>query len=179
MLEEREGVITTAQKISSVNNQDIIKTYQNPDYLFQLRNRPSSIVYFFTKIIRWIIIKDYFPVYISSLNKTIILILRLKSQVMKPHLYVFINPEKHYSLLHGDFIPENIKVKEQDETLQVFDWALFTTGSHFIEIARYLISSLVPYSKVKELYLANDETGGKLSLIEEILFLYALILLYL
>lgn len=72
-----------------------------------------------------------------------------------------------------------MKAKRQSETMKVFDWASFTTGPHFVDIARYLSKSLFPYKEVKEIYLNNDKTGRKLTLIEKIFFLYALILLYL
>src|SRR5699024_3487257 len=37
---------------------------------------------------------------------------------------------------------------------------------------------LMPYSEVKDLYLNNPDTGGKLSVIEKIFFNYSLTLLY-
>lgn len=178
-------VIETSQKIKSIKYNELIKTYPNPKYLFILRNRPISIVIFFTKIHE----RFYNERLFSSLYRfakqhnhpksVSQVIIRLESLIMRNHLYAFIEREEHYGLLHGDFIPQNIKIQKSNGMPQVFDWATFTVGPHFIDIARYLTTTFTPYSKVKEIYLFNDRTGGKLSLIEKIFFLYASILFYL
>src|SRR5699024_2949538 len=98
---------------------------------------------------------------------------RLESLIMDNYLYAFINPEQHYSLLHGDFIPQNIKMQKDSETPIVFDWATFTVGPRFIDIARYLTTTFTPYTKIKEDYLFNEHIDRKLSVIEQIFFLYA------
>src|SRR5699024_8763413 len=82
------------------------------------------------------------------------------------------------SLIHGDYNPRNSKLKKQDQSIKVFDWETFKIGPRFIDVARYLSGALIEYSDVKEIYLDDKELGGKLSLIEKIFFLYALILLY-
>src|SRR5699024_5540360 len=99
----------------------------------------------------------------------------LESLIMDNDLYEYIRPEKHYSLIHGDYNPRNSKLKKQDQSIKVFDWETFKIGPRFIDVARYLSGALIEYSDVKEIYLDDKELGGKLSLIEKIFFLYALI----
>lgn len=183
--EKANDIIDMSQKVSSVKYQDIIHKYSNPAYLFRFRNKPTFIIQFFTQIhkkyynkklfseLYKLIRQNNYPTFINQV------IHRLESQIMDNYLYIFIDPQKHYSLLHGDFHLANMKVKKQNETMKVFDWASFTTGPNFVDIARYLSKSLFSYKEVKEIYLNNDQTGGKLTLIEKIFFLYALILLYL
>src|SRR5690625_2791183 len=178
-------IIQTSKRISSIPYEQIVKKYPNPNYLFQLKNKPFFIVIFFTQIHR----KKYNKLLFNLLYKllkqndypesTENIIKRLETLIMNNSLYSFINPKEHYSINHGDFIMQNLILKQEDQSIKVFDWATFTTGPHFIDIARFISSSLVPYSEVKELYLDNEETGGDLSLIEKIFFLYSLILLYL
>lgn len=177
-------IFTISKKISSIRNGNLLKTYPNPNYLFQLRNRPFSIIVFFIKIhdkyynerlfssLHKLTKQNNFP---SSVNQVI---LRLESLIMENHLYAFIKPKKHYALLHGDFIPQNISIDNHSKKHIVFDWATFTIGPHFMDVARFVTTSFTPYSSIKESYLANDQYGGKMTLIEKIFFLYALILLY-
>lgn len=178
-------VIEISTKITNVKYDEIVKVNPNPKYLFQLRNRPISIVIFFTKIHEEYYNERLFNSFHRLAKQSdypeaaIQVINRLESLVMENHLYAFIKPEKHYSLLHGDFIPQNLKLKKQGNIPQVFDWATSTIGPQFIDVARYLTTTFIPYPKIKEFYLANDQTGGKLTAIERIFFLYALILLYL
>src|SRR5699024_12366676 len=92
---------------------------------------------------------------------------------MDNKLYALINPEEHYSLLHGDLIKPNIKSDGNEKNIKVFDWTTFRDGPHCIDIARYLSDVLIPYSDVKELYFSNPETEGKKELVERILFKYS------
>lgn len=181
--EHIKDIIATSSTISSVTYEDV-KEYSNPKYLFQLRNRPGSVTVFFTQIHK----KYYNERLFASLHKlseqknyseTLNQVIRqLESLVMENDLYTFMEPEKHYTLLHGDFNTQNIKINKLDKIPRVFDWATFKIGPHFIDIARYLSISFTPYSEVKEVYLFNDETGWKLTMIEKIFFLYGLILYY-
>lgn len=45
-----KDVITTSQKITSINYESIVEAHSNPNYLFQFRNRSISVSIFFTKI---------------------------------------------------------------------------------------------------------------------------------
>lgn len=179
-----KDVIDASLKIASIRYQDVIDEHPNPNYMFQMRNRPISIVIFFTKIHK----KEYNEQLFKMLKvlmdennypKSVFqVIAQLESLIMDNSLYVFIEPEEHYSLLHGDYIPSNVKLDLNDNKIKVYDWATFTTGPHFVDIARYLSARLISYQEINEIYLSNKETGGKLSLIEKIFFHYALILLY-
>jgi thiamine kinase-like enzyme len=97
---------------------------------------------------------------------------------MDNHLYNWIQPDKHYSLLHGDLGYQNVIFDKFDGMPRILDWSTYTIGPHFIDIARYLTSLLVPYSTIKTLYLDDNPNGQRLSTIERIFFLYAVILFY-
>src|SRR5699024_5771756 len=182
--EQLLDVINAIQRISTIKRSEIVEKHPNPNYLFQMKNRAISIVIFFTKIHERSYNEQLFNLLYKLLNqnnypKSVMHIInRLESLIMDNKLYALINPEEHYSLLHGDLIKPNIKSDGNEKNIKVFDWATFTTGPHFIDIARYLSDLLIPYSDVKELYLSNPETGGKLGLVERIFFHYSLILLY-
>lgn len=178
-----DKVIDVSQHISTVKYQDLVEDFPNPDYLFQLKSRGVSICVFFTQIHK----KYYNQKLVADLHmltqqkgysaKAAQIIHRLETLIMDNRLYAFIRPEKHYTLLHGDFITQNVKIKKDSGVPQVYDWAGVKIGPHFVDIARYLTASSVPYSDVKGIYLLNEKAGGKLSLIEKVFFLYAYILM--
>lgn len=178
-----EKVIRTSSKISTISYQAIIKEYPNPDFLFQLKNKAYYIIIFFTRIHE----KYYNQKLFSDLKlfsqqrhlpeKAAHIISHLESLIMDNQLYKFIQPEEHYSLLHGDFKPPNIKVKS-DGSLSVFDWTNFVIGPHFMDIARCVTATFTPYSFVRETYLFNEHENGNMRVIEQIFFLYAFILIH-
>lgn len=183
-IEPIEDILSTSQKLSSIPYEKIVKEYPNINYSFQLKNKPNPMVIYFTKIHE----KHYNEKLFSSLYKLMEqnnypdsvfpVIQQLESFIMDNQLYEFILPNKHYSLVHGDYNKSNSIINKQDNTIKVFDWELFKIGPHFIDSVRYLSANLVSYSDVKKIYLNKEELGGKLSLIEKIFFLYALVLLY-
>src|SRR5699024_7436755 len=121
--ERTTAIIDLAQQISSIPYQDIIHTYPNPAYLFQFRNKPAFIIQFFTQIhekyyneklfteLYKLIGQNHYPASVNSV------IHQLESLIMNHHLYVFIDPRKHYSLLHGDFHPSNMKMKKPTQAI--------------------------------------------------------------
>ncbi|MCT8140009.1 phosphotransferase [Anaerobacillus sp. CMMVII] len=174
-------VIDTSQVIATIDYHQLAPSYKLPNYVFQFRKgRAISVVHFFTQIheeaynkklfkaINLIMKQHQYPKEVRLLMK------RLESAIMNHHLYSYIKPEKHYSLLHGDFAFQNILVDKDTERPYVIDWTSHTLGPHFIDLARYFTSLLLPYAQVKELYL--NEADKKLSQIEQIFFHYALIL---
>lgn len=179
----RLDIIETSKKLTSISYKDIVSRYPNPKYAFVVENRPISIVQFFTKIHE----KKYNEFLFDGMYKLIEqnnypsaikeIILRLEGAIMPYRLYLFINPEKHYSLIHGDFIPSNIKRRDNDSSIIVLDWAMYTVGPRFLDIAKFFSATPAPFSMVKKLYL-NDLHEENSSMIEKVFFLYALILLY-
>lgn len=174
-----------SEKIASIKYQDLIGKFKLPNYQFQfnLRN-PNIVAHFFTKIHK----KKYNRKLFDSLQSLITqnaypeavhqMVLRLESLVMDNQLYDLIEPEKHYTLMHGEFKPDSIIIEEDSGTPYVIDWSTFTIGPHFVEMARYLSAFLTSYAEIKQLYLDKDQTVGKRTSIERIFFLYALILFY-
>lgn len=182
--EQLMDVINAMQRVSTIKSSKIVEKYPNPNYLFQMKNRAISIVIFFTQIHKRSYNEQLFKLLYKLLNqnnypKSVMHIInRLEALIMDNKLYALINPEEHYSLLHGDMIKPNIKNDGKEKDIKIFDWATFTTGPHFIDIARYLSDLLIPYSEIKDLYLNNPDTGENLSIVEKIFFNYSLILLY-
>lgn len=179
-----QKVIESSKKISSIYYRDAKEKYSNPYYSFHFKNRPVIIVNFFTNIHKKSINKKLLTSlkreltqknYPQSLKK---LINELEKLIMQNKLFLFINPEKDYSLLHGDFIPSNMKEDIVTEEVKVFDWATFKLGPRFLDILKFFSKKLSPYVQVKELYLFNDTNNENLSIIEKIFFLYAYIILY-
>lgn len=177
-------VVEITQKIGSINYEDLINDYPNPDYAFQMRNKPTAIAIFFTKIhkrkynenlfflLYKLIEQKQYPKIVADVIK------QLETLIMDNNLYYFISPNRHFSLVHRDFTNRNIKYNKRDDTIKVFDWAGFSLAPHFITLARYFSSSLTDYKSIQSFYLNDDNKNGNLSLIEKIFFLYSLILLY-
>lgn len=177
-------VLAASQKISSIPYEDLVTKYPNLNYSFQMKNKPNPMTVFFTQIHQ----RYYNERLIAQLYKLMkqnnypdsarSVVQSLESFIVNNELYLFLKPELHYSLVHGDYNQSNSKIATEDQKVKVFDWETFKIGPHFMDIARYLSGAHIPYSDVKEIYLDNDCFDQKLSSIEKIFFLYALILLY-
>src|SRR5699024_10590473 len=89
-----------------------------------------------------------------------------------------IYPEKHYSLLHGDFSLANMSVRDDKDEVVVLDWGLFTIGPHFIDMAYLFTNVPISFEGIKVKYMNNDTLKRQLNVIEQIFFLYALIVFY-
>src|SRR5699024_982802 len=101
------------------------------------------------------------------------LIKRLEALVMDNQLYVLLDPERHYTLLHGEYKPGTIIIEDSTKKGYVIDWSTFTIGTPCVEIARYLSASLPAYQKIQQLYLQQAKQIDRLTFVERILFLYA------
>lgn len=178
-----EALIDASQKISSVPHNDITKHYPNPEYSLSLKHKGYSIMLFFLQIHKvhhnerlFVSMKQYikdkaFP---DEVHRVLH---QIEKSIMDNRLYLFIEPNKHYALLHGDFTPNNIKT-DRNGSVKVFDWAGFKTGPRFMDVARYVAygaTGKVSYTDIKEKYLFNKQSG--LTLIEQIFFLYAYVMM--
>jgi len=182
--ESIKSILSTSEEISSIPYEEIVKKFPNINYSYRMSNKPNPLTVLFTRIheenynnsvftsMYDIIEQNNYP---SSTHQVI---KKIETLIMNYELYKFIDPSVHYSLLHGDYNKSNSIINKSDKLIKVIDWELFKIGPHFMDIARYLSGSLKSYSEVKKIYLDNIELGGKLTLIERIFFLYALILLY-
>src|SRR5699024_470431 len=179
-----EEIIRMSQRIASIPSSQLLYTCGRPEYEFQYRNRPTFIIQFFTEIhqkaTNELLFAELYKLvkekkYPQSVKEVI---QRLEKQIIPNYLYAHINPDEHYSLLHGDFHPGNFKRSSKDVMLYIFDCATFTIGLHFLDIVRYVSKFLFSFHEVKDNYLDCEESGVRLSLIERIFFLYSLVLLY-
>ncbi|MCP3027206.1 tetratricopeptide repeat protein [Halobacillus sp. A5] len=174
-------VIEAAKKVASIPYSEAVSRYPIPNYVFQFKKgRAISVVHYFTQIHK----KEFNEKLFKSINlitkqhrypKSIRFLMdRLQSAIMDNECYQWMIPKQHYSLLHGDFAYQNLMFDEQKDSVQVIDWSSYTAGPHFIDTARYFTSLLTPYTEVKASYLLKE----KLSPVEHIFFLYALIVFY-
>ncbi len=57
---------------------------------------------------------------------------------MQSNLYVSIKSEKQYSLLQGEFIPQNHKILGQSEVPIVIDRGTLTVGTYLIDMNKLI-----------------------------------------
>lgn len=178
-----EEVIQISKQISSVTYNDINETYPNPNYQIVLKRFVGdAVMQYFTKIHEhqqneqlFIAMETFMREY-DYPEQLFNVMLTLKSIILNNQLYTYIKPEEHYSLLHGDFDVTNILVNQSDEAIQVLDWGQVKIGPHFMDMANFLTSIAIPFADIKEKYLIMED-GGEWSLIEQIFFIYGLLLL--
>lgn len=98
--------------------------------------------------------------------------------IVKNSLYQFLDPETHYGLVHGDFVPSNMGRHPESGELLAFDWSAFRHGPKFLNAVHFAAIAWAPYSEFRNEYLFHAQQGG-LSTIEQIFALYAYILVQL
>lgn len=182
--ENLKNVIKTSQNLASINYKDIQDKFPNLKYSFKLKNKPNPTAIFFTKIHKQkyneklfehleLLMKEHeYP------NEIMDKIAELKHIILSNKLYVFINPTKHYSLIHGDFNRKNVRVDQESRKIQVIDWETYKIGLKTIDIARFVSANRISYSLIREVYLNDDELNGNLTVLEKIFFLYILVIFY-
>lgn len=176
-------VIKTSQQLSKVKYNSIVNLFPNDQYPYVLKKRANFITPFFTQIHKKSYNEKLFKDFKRFIDRNIYvpqdieIINRMEDLILDNELYLWINPEKHYSLIHGDFKLPNIGENQNGE-LKVFDWSGFKIAPHFIDIARYFQATSTSYSDVRKNYLFNESLDRKLSTIERVFFLYAFILFH-
>lgn len=173
-------IIDASFKITSVKKEKISKHYKNSNYSLQLKRRAISIVPFFTRINEREVNERLFRS-LKSLGKQnkypeqmIKVIEELEDLILENRLYKWIDEKRHYSLIHGDFIPGNMLVDKKSKNIKVIDWATYKVGLSVSDMSMYFVGSSTKYEKIKEVYLSRKE----LELIEKIFFLYILITMH-
>ncbi|HLQ95914.1 MAG TPA: phosphotransferase [Pseudogracilibacillus sp.] len=184
-LEQFPEVLEMHEKLASIPYNDIVDLFHLPSYKFQfnLRN-PNIVTQFFTQIHKENVNRQLF----KSLRTLVeqketpatvdFLITRLESFVLDNQLYLLVEPERHYTLLHGEYKPGTIIIEEGTAKGYVIDWSTFTIGPPCVEIARYLSAELPSYSKIQEIYLHHEKRMDQLTFVERIFFLYAMVVFY-
>nr|WP_272873275.1 phosphotransferase [Alteribacter salitolerans] len=180
-----QQVVRASHKLTRVSYNDIIRKYAPPRYVYQFKKgRAISVVHFFTQIhkesynkklflsLHTIMKQHNYPEAVQQV------ITRLEKAIMANQLYRQMVPDEHYSLLHGDFAYQNVLINNEDSSPQIIDWTTYTVGPRFIDTARYVTSLRLPFEEVNSLYIQDKETGGSLSSVERVFFLYSLIVFY-
>ncbi len=178
-----DEIIQASTEISKIGYQDIIQSHPNPRYEFVLKNGiGDSVVKFFTLIHKKEQNEDLFKtakVYAEQNGLQGVggdIIDRLENIFMNRQLYEYLLPEKHYSLLHGDFKTDNMALKK-DGALQIIDWGSYVVGPSFMDMANFFTTLPIPIEGIKESYLDNETIEKKLSTIEQMFFLYGYIMI--
>lgn len=174
-------VIEASQNLSVIKYKSINESFPNSQYSYVLKKRPNFISLFFTQIHK----KHYNELLFKELNRVatennyhkddIQLLQYMEELVMENELYKHINPDEHYSLIHGDYKPSNLGRLYTGETT-IYDWGNFKIGPHFLDMGRYFQATSTPYQKIQESYLYNEDIKKELSPIEKIFFLYSFVL---
>lgn len=126
-------IVEVSNLITAIPYQDALAIKKNPTYPFSLKSLSASAFVFFTEIHQEKYnrkLLDGLEMMMNQRNypeKTSAVITTLRNLILGKQLFTYIQPEKHYSLLHGDFMPSNV-VLDRENKLYVIDWATFTTG---------------------------------------------------
>lgn len=185
VLEQFPEALAIHEKIASISYKEAADFFNIPSYRFQfnLRN-PNIVTQFFTHIHEEAYNRQLFKSLRMLVSQREIpdtvdfLVNRLEALVMDNQLYVLVEPERHYTLLHGEYKPGTIIIEASTNKGYVIDWSTFTIGPPCVEIARYLSASLPVYQTVQQLYLHQAKQIDQLTFVERILFLYAIVLFY-
>lgn len=179
---EFRQVVAIARAINNIDVSDVGPDYANPNYKFRLDLNTPAVVKGFAHIHEFRYHRQLFDT-LHRLAPTAEdpqtakrIVQQLEDRILGNHLYAFVSPPMHYTLLHGDFKPNNIMTDTHN--FRVIDWQGFRTGPRFLDIVKYAIHAKLPYTTLQDQYLF-DTTHDALSPIEHIFFLDAYILMIL
>jgi len=175
-----DDVIKASQILSSVSYEEISNSFPNSNYDLNLKSRANYITPFFTQIHKKEYNKNLFEKLKKFCNQKSYqddikeIISYLETLIMNNKLYLYIDPARHYSLLHGDFQPSNTIYDNKNKKTKIIDWPTYKIGPKFIDITRYFQASFTSLDDIHSSYLDQN----KLDLIEKIFFLYAFALFH-
>jgi len=168
--------------ISSVKPQELKEFTPQLTYFAGFKPRINSIMIYFSNIEKKEVNEELFQKihHVMKQKKysdhVCNVIKDLEGLILNNYLYLFIDKNKHYSLLHGSLKPDNIKRKKEDTSIKIFDWAGVKIGPRFMDVVNYLVNIEEAFTNIKTDFLYNDENNNNLTSIEKIFFLYAYIL---
>lgn len=99
----------------------------------------------------------------------------LRSAFLGLGLYRYVSPESHYSLMHYDYTSANV-LNSSDGAAKVIDWAGFTTGLRFIDLARYFSRRKTTWRALRENKTFSRHVYDAMSRVERIYFALAFLL---
>jgi len=172
-------------KITSVRySEELLNCFAPPLYRLALKkDRSQAVSLFFSSIHKESTNRRLFMLLdkkLSSANysaASINILRHLEKIIMNFKLYEKIIPEKHYSFLHADLGPHNILLKN-DLCPYVLDWNSYTIGLSCFDAAYFLSRYKFSFEEIEKLYLNNINIGKDLDNIENIFFIYALIVIW-
>src|SRR5699024_2017226 len=165
--------------ISSVKPQELKEFTPQLTYFAGFKPRINSIMIYFSNIEKKEVNEELFQKihHVMKQKKysdhVCNVIKDLEGLILNNYLYLFIDKNKHYSLLHGSLKPDNIKRKKEDTSIKIFDWAGVKIGPRFMDVVNYLVNIEEAFTNIKTDFLYNDENNNNLTSIEKIFFLYA------
>jgi thiamine kinase-like enzyme len=90
--------------------------------------------------------------------------------------YEIINPETHFTLLHGDFFVDNMLINYQLGELKVIDWGGIRVGPRWLDLAGFLAKTKQPFNEIKQNFLEHEKCNY--DLVEKLFFIYTLIVIW-
>ena len=187
--ENLEKVIHANNLISSIKLAELreccIET--NLDRNFELicknvKNHPICALHSFQSIHKESTNKQLFHLVYERMKKgkyssaSFKIISRLEKAILGYHLFNHLNLDIHYSLQHGDFNTHNMLMHEATGKLYIIDWGNMMIGPTWVDLAGFFGQSKMPFHVIYEDYLESSEASNNLEPIEEIFFIYTLII---
>ncbi len=179
-----EDVIRLWERITKVSNSTASKHFTNPRYGFVIKSGEGTIMNFFTEIhqhdnnIRIINSLRAHAAQNSYPDSAHIFINDLEDIIINTYIAGGLDPERHYTLCHGDFKAANIGISSESGELKAFDWGSFRIGLRTLDIARYAQDQLVPYDSLCSQLVFNPQRENPLEDVEVVFFLYAYVLFH-
>lgn len=109
----------------------------------------------------------------SYSNKSIGSIKRLRNLIFNTEFYKKIDPDIHYSLIHGDYHVSNIIFAPEDNHCNIIDWNSYGVGPVSLDMTYIVRRFKYTYKEIDEIYLSKSDN---LDDVGKILFIYMLII---
>ncbi len=183
-----DSVIRINNVITSIRYKDINNLIEQPDFntefkLFSDRKprNPRVLLKSFIAIHKREANEKLFRLIYERMHKlqhsieSIKLIKRLESIILSSKIYEKLEPEVHYSILHGDFGKDNLLNNRKEEKLYIIDWGSFRTGPSWVDIVNIMVNLKLSFTEIKVYYLSNSEAYFEDRNIEQIFFLYTIL----
>ncbi|WP_442594301.1 phosphotransferase [Neobacillus sp. D3-1R] len=100
----------------------------------------------------------------------------LYHNILENRYYENINPETHFTLLHGDFFVDNMLINSQLGELKVIDWGGIRVGPRWVDLAGFLAKTKQPFNEIKQNFLEHERCNY--DLVEKLFFIYTLIVIW-
>lgn len=108
--------------------------------------------------------------------KSINCFIALQKLIIDGKLYKKIEPDKHYTFLHGDFHKGNIIANQCSGICKVIDWDTYKVGPKVIDMVRLFEGYSYTFDEIEKIYLDNPLFHDHLDEIDKACFIYILMI---